>query len=100
MTIAYAKRNPLTILTVPDEVRMKLEAVLNLTLTKTTANYSKNNESTDTNGQAEPTKPTHWRDTIDFGHIDNSGGLSETEREDRSRRIPVAPDRRLPRLTR
>ena len=70
MTIAYAKRNPLAILTVPDEVSTKLEAVLNLPFTKTTANDSTNNESIDMNGPDEPTKPTDWRDTIDLGHID------------------------------
>ena len=71
MTIAYAKRNPLGILTVPDEVSTRLEAVRNLPFTETTANDSTNNQSIHTNGPEEPTKPTDWRDTIDFGHIDN-----------------------------
>ena len=65
MTIAYAKRNPLAILMVPDEVSTKLEAVLNLLFTTTTANNSTNNELTDKNGPDEPTKPTDCRDTID-----------------------------------
>ena len=68
MTIAYAKRNPLAILTVPDEVSTKLEAVLNLPFT----NDSTNKESIDTNGPDEPTKPTDWRDTIDLRHIENN----------------------------
>ena len=72
MTIAYAKRNPLAILTVLDEVSTKLEAVLNLPFTTTTTNYSTNNESIDKNGQDGPTKPTYWRDTINLGHIDNN----------------------------
>ena len=71
MTIAYAKRNPLSILTVPDEVSTKLEAVLNLRFTKTTANDSPENKPTNTNGPDEPTKPTDCRDTIDLGHIEN-----------------------------
>ena len=73
MKIAYAKRNPLAILTVPDEVSTKLEAVLNLPFTTETADDSTNNESMDTNGPDEPTKPKDWRDTIDLGHIDNDG---------------------------
>ena len=73
MTIAYAKRNPLTILTVPEEVSTKLEAVVNLPFTTTTANNSTKNESIDTDGPDEPTKPTDWRDTIDPGHIENDG---------------------------
>ena len=72
ITIAYAKRNPLAILTVPDEVSTKLEAVLNLPFKTTTANDFTNKESTDTNGPDEPTKPTDWRDTIDLGHIENN----------------------------
>ena len=72
MTIAYAKRNPLAILTVPDEVSTKLEAVLNLPFTKTTTNDSTNNKSMDTNGPDEPTKPTDWRDAIELGHIENN----------------------------
>ena len=72
MTIAYAKRNPLAILMVPDEVSTKIEAVLNLPFTKTTANDSTHNESIDTNGPDDPTKPTDWRDTIDLGHIDEN----------------------------
>ena len=71
MTIAYAKRNPLAIPTVPDEVSTKLEAFLNLPFTKTPANDSTHNESLDSGGPDEPTKPTNWRDTIDLGHIDN-----------------------------
>ena len=72
MTGAYAKWNPLALLTVPDEVSTKLEAVLKPPFTTTTANDSTNNESTDTNGPDEPTKPTVWRDTIDLGHIDKN----------------------------
>ena len=72
-TIAYAIRNPLAILTVPDKVSTKLKAVLNLPFTATTANSSTNNESIDTNGPDEPTKPTDWKDTIDLGHIENDG---------------------------
>ena len=53
-TIAYAKR----ILTVPDEVSTKLEAVLNLPFTKPTANDSTQDESIDTSGPEEPTKST------------------------------------------
>ena len=71
MTIAYAKRNPLAILTVPDEVSTKLEAVLNPPFTKTTANDSLHKESIDTSAPDEATKPTDWRDTIDLGHIYN-----------------------------
>ena len=71
MTIAYAKRNPLAILTVPDDVSTKFEAVMNLPFTKTTANDSTHNESIDKSASDEPTKPTDWRDTIDLGHIDN-----------------------------
>ena len=66
ITIAYAKRNPLAILTVPDEVSTKLEAVLKLPFTKTMTNDPTNNETIDTNGPDEPTKPTDWRDTIDL----------------------------------
>ena len=72
MKIACAKRNPLAILTVPDEVSTKLAAVLNLPFTTTTARDSTNNESIDTNGPEEPTKQTDWRDTIDLGHIENN----------------------------
>ena len=72
MKIAYAKRNPLAILTVPEEVSTKLEADLNLPFTTTTAKDSTNNESIDTNGPDEPTKQTDWRDTIDLGHIENN----------------------------
>ena len=72
MTIAYAKRSPLAILTVPDEVSTKLEAVLNLPFTKTTTNDSTNKESRDTTGPDEPTKLTEWRDTIDLGQIENN----------------------------
>ena len=72
MTGAYAKWNPLALLTVPDEVSTKLEAVLNLPFTKTTTNDSTNNESIDANGPNELTKPTDWRDTIDLGHIENT----------------------------
>ena len=71
MTIAYAKLNPLALLTVPDEVSMKPEAVLNLPLTTKTANDTTNNYSTDSNGPDEHRKPTDWRDTIDLGYIDN-----------------------------
>ena len=70
MTIAYEKRNPLAILTVPEEGSTKLEAVLNLPFT-TTANDSRNNESIDTNGSEDPTKPMDWRDTIEIEHIEN-----------------------------
>ena len=77
MTIAYAKRNPLAILTVPVEVSTKFEAVLNLPFTKTTANESPENKPTNTNGTDEPTKPTDWRDTIDLGHIDNNEMLTK-----------------------
>ena len=72
MTIAYAKRNPLAILTVPDEVSTKLEAILNLPFTKTTTNDSTNNESIDANGPDELTKPADWREAIDLGHIENN----------------------------
>ena len=65
-TIAYAKRNPLAMLTVPDEVSTKLEAVLNLPFTKTTANDSPENKPTNTRGPDQPTKPTDWRDKIDL----------------------------------
>ena len=71
MTIAYAKRNPLAILTFPNEVSTNLEAVLNLPFTTATANDSTNNESIHMNGLDEPTKPADWRDTTDLGHIDN-----------------------------
>ena len=71
MTIAYAKRNPLAILTLPDEVSTKLKAVLKLPFTTTTANDSMNNESIESNGPDKPTKSTDWRETIDFGHTDN-----------------------------
>ena len=71
VTIAYAKRNPLAILTVPDKVSTKLGAVLNLPFTRTPTNDSTNNEPKDTNGPDEPTKLTDWRDTIDLGNIEN-----------------------------
>ena len=71
MKIANAKRNPLAILTVPDEVSTKLKAILNLPFTTTTANGSTNKESVGTNGPDELTKPTDWRNTIDLGHIEN-----------------------------
>ena len=71
MTIAYAKRNPLAILTVPDEVSMKLEAVLNIPFTTTTANDSTNNEATDAGGPDEPKNATDWQDTIELWHIEN-----------------------------
>ena len=60
MKIVYAKRNPLAILSVPDEVSTTPEPVLNLLFTKTTANESTNNGSTDMNRPNEPTKPTDW----------------------------------------
>ena len=72
MTIAYAKQNPLAMLTVPDEVSTKLEAVLNLPFTKNTAHDSPHNNHTKTNGPYDPTKPTDWRETIDLGHIYDS----------------------------
>ena len=70
MAIAYGKRNPLAIITTPDEVGTKLEAV-HPPLSTTTANDPANNESMDTNGPDEPTKLTDWRDKIDLGHIEN-----------------------------
>ena len=72
LKIAYTKRNPLAILTAPEEVSTKLEAVLNLPFTTKTANDSTNNDSTDTNGLDELTKPTDWRDTTDLGYKDNN----------------------------
>ena len=72
MTIAYAERNPLAILTVPDEVSTKLETLLNLPFTKTTANESTNDNSTNTNGREKHTKAMEWRGNIDIGHIDKN----------------------------
>ena len=72
MTTAYAKRNRAAILRVPDEVSTELEAFLKLPFTKTTPNEPMNDNSTNTNGLDDPTKPTDWRDTIDLGHIDSS----------------------------
>ena len=72
MNIAYAKRNPLAILTVLDDVSTKLEMVLNLPFTMKTAHESTNDNYTNTNGPDEPRKSTYWRDTIDPGHVDKN----------------------------
>ena len=71
MTIAYAKRNPLAILTIPKNVSMKLEAVLNLPLTNAKNEDNPKNETDPNEETNTEERSTNWRDTINLEHIDD-----------------------------
>ena len=71
MTMAYAKRNPLAILTIPKNVSTKLEAVLNLPFT-TAKNEDSSKNETDPNEETNTKeRNTNWRDTINLEHVDD-----------------------------
>ena len=70
MTIAYAKRNPLAILTIPKSVSAKLEAVLNLPFTTAKNEDNPKNEADPNEETNTKERNTNWRDTINFEHVD------------------------------
>ena len=71
MTISYAKRNPLAILTIPKKVSTKLEAVLNLPF-KNAKNEDKPNNEADPNEETNTKeRKTIWRDTINLEQVDD-----------------------------
>ena len=71
MTIAYAKRNPLAILTIPKSVSTKLEAVLNLPFTNARNENNPNNEADPNEETNTKERNTNWRDTINLEHVDD-----------------------------
>ena len=71
MTIAYAKRNPLAILTIPKNVSTKLEAVLNLPFTTAKNEDNSKNEADPNEETNTKERNTNWRDTINLEHVDD-----------------------------
>ena len=69
--IAYAKRNRLAILTIPENVSTKLEAVLNLPFTNAKNEENPNNEANPTEETNTKERNTNWRDTINLEHVDD-----------------------------
>ena len=71
MTIAYEKRSPLAILTIPKNVSTKLEAVLNLPFTNAKNEENPNNEADPNEETTTKQRNTNWRDTINLEHVDD-----------------------------
>ena len=71
MTIAYAKRNPLAILTILKNVSTKLEAAPNLPFTNAKNEDNPNNEADPNEETNTKERNTNWRDTINLEHVDD-----------------------------
>ena len=71
MTIPYAKRNPLEILTIPKNVSTKLEAVLNLPFTNARNEDDPKNETDPNEETNTKERNTNWRDTLNLEHVDD-----------------------------
>ena len=71
MKIAYAKRNPLGIFTIPKNVSTKLEAFLNLPFTNAKNEENPNNETDPNEEKNTKERNMNWRDTLLLGQIDD-----------------------------
>ena len=70
ITIAYAKRNPLAILTIPKNVSTKLEDVLNLPFRNAKNEDNPKNEANPREETNTQERNRNWRDTINLEHVD------------------------------